>query len=499
MPNRLAGQTSPYLLQHARNPVDWWPWGPEAFDEARRRDVPILLSIGYSTCYWCHVMERESFENEEVAAVINREAVPIKLDREERPDVDDLYMAATLIVRGQGGWPMNCFLEPATLKPFFCGTYFPAEARGEMPGFADIVSRVGHAWRTQRERVLGDARTIADAVREQTSADEPPVDLGPGQVSQGVETLLRMADRDRGGFGHAPKFPQPTLIEFLLDVRPRAGDADTAGAIDAVVRRTLDAMACGGVRDQAGGGFHRYAVDHAWLVPHFEKMLYDNAQLAAVYAHAATLYGDPEYARVARETVAYVRRELTEPGGAFCSAQDAEVDHREGLNYLWTPEQVRAAMPPDDAEWAIKVYGLDQGPNFQDPHHPHDSPANVLRLAARPERLAGDQRLTREAFVERLRRVNAALYEARLKRKQPLLDDKVIASWNGMMIAAMARVGQVLDDPDTVDAAERAADRVLALLTSPEGPRRVARAGVPGHAAALLEDHAALASGLAQV
>ncbi len=499
MPNRLAGQTSPYLLQHARNPVDWWPWGPEAFAEARRRDVPILLSIGYSTCYWCHVMERECFENHAVAEVINRETLPIKLDREERPDVDDLYMAATLILRGHGGWPLNCFLEPATLMPFFCGTYFPPVPRNNLPGFAELVARVGEAWRTRRDALLRDARAIADAVREQTAPDPRPADLGPPQVADAVETLLRMADRVHGGFGNAPKFPQPPLLELLLDVRPRAGDPQTADAIDAVLRRTLDAMACGGIHDQIGGGFHRYAVDQSWSVPHFEKMLYDNALLAAVYAHAARLYADPEYARVARRTIDYVLRELAEPGGAFYSAQDAEVDHREGLNYLWTPEQIRRTLTPDDAEWAIRVYALDHEPNFRDPHHPDDPPAWVLRLPARPEQLAGELRLTREQFLQRLDAVNAALLTERRRRDQPLTDDKIIASWNGLAIAACARAGRLLDIPEYLDAAQRAADRALELLSTPSGLKRVARAGAVAPADALLEDYACLAAGLAEL
>jgi uncharacterized protein YyaL (SSP411 family) len=499
MPNRLATQTSPYLLQHAGNPVEWWPWGPEAFAEARRRDVPILLSIGYSTCYWCHVMERESFENPSVAAVINRETLPIKLDREERPDVDDLYMAAALIVRGQGGWPLNCFLEPGTLKPFFCGTYFPAEPRGGLPGFAELVARVGEAWRTRRADLLRDADTIADAVREQAATHPDPVDLTPAVVADAVETLLRLVDRTHGGFGAAPKFPQPTLLELLLDVRPRAGDVETRDAIDSALRRTLDAMLIGGIHDHLGGGFHRYAVDQTWTVPHFEKMLYDNAQLAAVYAHAARLYGDPEYARAARRTIEYVLRELTDPTGAFLSAQDAEVDHREGLNYLWTPEQFREVLPAEDAAWAIRVYGLDSTPNFRDPHHPDDPPAFVLRLRARPEVLAGEERLTRDEFLRRLDAVNARLFAARAARKHPLTDDKIIASWNGLMIAACARAGRLLHEPRFLDAARRAADRVLELFLSPTGLKRVARGGAVGPAEGLLEDYACLAAGLVEL
>jgi hypothetical protein len=493
--NRLIHETSPYLLQHARNPVDWRPWGPEAFEEAVRRDVPILVSIGYSTCYWCHVMERESFENPAVAEVMNRELVCVKLDREERPDVDDAYMAATLIMRGQGGWPMNCFLEPAGLRPFFCGTYFPPAPRGGMPGFAEVCARIGSAWRERRGEVLAQAEAMARAVAEQ-AGDEGPVDLGSAQVSEAVEMLLRMADRTNGGFGRAPKFPQPALLDFLLRVRPNAGDPETGAAIDAVVRRSLDAMACGGVRDQLAGGFHRYAVDTGWLVPHFEKMLYDNALLAGVYARAARLYDDDEYARIARSTCDWVLAEMTAPEGGFYSAQDAEVDHREGKNYLWRAEEVRAVLPGDDAGFALAVYGLDRGHNFQDPHHPGDPPANVLRLAARPEQLAHEHSMTPRAFHERLASVNAALLAHRRTRPGPHTDDKVITAWNGLMIAGLADAGSLLGEKRYIEAARRAAGFIADTLHEGAQLRRTWRRGAVGKARGVLEDSACFIAGL---
>src|ERR1043165_6403662 len=331
--NRLAKETSPYLLQHAHNPVDWFPWGIEAFAEARKRGVPIFLSIGYSTCYWCHVMERECFESEEIAAQMNRGFLCIKVDREERPDLDDIYMAATQMTTGRGGWPMSVFLEPEKLRPFYCGTYFPPEPRGGMRSFPQILEAISGAWKNERDEVAQQSETLANAVREHLGTVESTVPVGLGHVSKAAQTLLRMLDRVHGGFGSAPKFPQPVFLEFLLDIREVAADEATRDATDQALRLTLDRMACGGMNDQIGGGFHRYSVDEKWLVPHFEKMLYDNAQLAAVYARAGTIYNDDFYRRTARRTIEYILKEMTQPSGAFSSAQDAEVDGREGGNY----------------------------------------------------------------------------------------------------------------------------------------------------------------------
>ncbi len=509
--NRLAGETSPYLLQHAHNPVDWYPWGDEAFAEARRRNVPVFLSIGYATCYWCHVMERESFENEAVAAAMNDGFVCVKVDREERPDVDDLYMAATQTLSGRGGWPMTCFLEPEGRRPFWAGTYFPPEPRMGMPGLPQVLRAISDAWSGKRDDLLEQAREVAGHVAAHLAAVGAPVAVGLGQVGEAARTLLGMLDRVHGGFGAAPKFPQPVFLELLLDVRENAGDEATTQAVDQAVRLTLDRMACGGIHDHVGGGFHRYSVDERWLVPHFEKMLYDNAQLAALYARAARVYGDEFYARTARDTVEYVLREMTlhseaaaaeaslggEPvmGGPFFSAQDAEVGGHEGVNYLWTPEQVREALG-GDGEFAIKVYGLDKGPNFRDPHHPDDPPANVLRLADRPENLAKAMGMEPSAFLARLDSVNRKLYSVRAARPQPRLDDKVLTSWNGLMIAGMARAGTALGEPRYIHAAGRAADFVLGGMRDEGGELlRTCRAGqakIPG----FLEDYAFFIDGL---
>ncbi|MCC7388668.1 MAG: DUF255 domain-containing protein [Phycisphaerales bacterium] len=496
--NRLARETSPYLLQHAQNPVDWWPWGREAFEEARRRGVPIFLSVGYSTCYWCHVMERESFENEQIAALMNERFVCIKVDREERPDVDNLYMTATQVFSGRGGWPMSVFVEPEKLRPFWCGTYFPAEPRPGMniAAFPQVLEGISGAWSNQRSAVLEQAESLAGAVRENLAGAASPVPVGHRDVERAADRLLRAFDQVHGGFGSAPKFPQTVYADFLLDAREHAEDKPTRDAIDRAVRASLDAMATGGIRDHVGGGFHRYAVDATWTVPHFEKMLYDQALLARLYTRAGAVYDDAEYRRVVRETLEFVLREMTGEGGGFYSAQDAEVDGREGLNYLWTPTQIAEALDPGDAEFAAEVYGLTKGPNFRDPHHPDGEASNVLRLEGRPAELAGRFSLSRDEFLMKLAGINRKLYGARKARTQPGLDDKVIAEWNGLAIAAFAEAAVLFKDKRYFDAAERGAGFVLGSMTGPDGRlRRSWRAGV-ANAPGVLEDSGAMILGL---
>ncbi len=494
--NRLATQSSPYLLQHAFNPVDWWPWGEEAFTEARRRDVPILLSVGYSTCYWCHVMERECFEDEVIGRLMSERFVCIKLDREERPDVDEIYMTALQMLAGRAGWPMNMFLDPVSLRPFWGGTYFPPEPHPGMAAWPAVLEAMSRAWRERREDAMKQGEAVGAAVREHLGSGRDAAAVGEAQVTDALSRVLRMFDRAEGGFGSAPKFPQPSFIEFLLDVRDSAGDDATRDAVDEAVRRTLNRMMCGGIFDHVGGGFHRYSVDATWTVPHFEKMLYDNAQLAHVYARAARAYSDGEFARAARCTAEYVLREMTHESGAFFSAQDAEVDGREGLNYLWTEAEVRAALAPEDADLAVRVYGLDRGPNFRDPHHPEAPPSSVLRMSDRLDRVAASMSMPAPALAARLERINAALLAARARREQPRLDDKVLASWNGLMIGALARCAAALDEPRFFHAAERAADAVLERLSNQDGTlRRSWRAGVPGPEG-VLEDYAYMIAGL---
>ncbi|HLO41992.1 MAG TPA: thioredoxin domain-containing protein [Phycisphaerales bacterium] len=496
--NRLVGALSPYLLQHAHNPVEWWPWGEEAIAEARRRGVPILLSVGYSTCYWCHVMERESFEDEATAGVMNEHFVCVKLDREERPDIDDIYMNALLVTRGNGGWPMNVFLEPEKLRPIWCGTYFPPSPAMNLPSWVQILRGVHTAWTTRRGEVLEQAERIAEAVRENLEEGVGSVALiGEGQVAGAVQQLLAMHDKVNGGFGGAPKFPQPLYLRFLKNVKGVA-DEQTCEAIFVCVKNSLDALAAGGIYDQVGGGFHRYCVDATWTVPHFEKMLYDNAQLLLAMCEGADATGQyEEYQRVARETAAYVLREMSDEAGGFYSAQDAEVDGREGLNYVWTEAGVREALGEGaEADLAVRVYGLDRGANFQDPHHRDATAVNVLRLESRLDKVAGKVGIEYGVLRERMGEINRKLYEARQKRVQPRRDDKVIASWNGMMIEAMAWAGFHLQDVRYVRAAERAAQFVLREMMDSSGSLvRSWRKGVqsgPG----FLEDSAAVISGL---
>ncbi len=501
-PNRLAKESSPYLLQHAHNPVDWFPWGEEAIREARRRDVPIFLSVGYSTCYWCHVMERESFEDPAIGALMSERFVCVKVDREERPDVDHLYMTAVQVLTGRGGWPMSVFIEPERLRPYWAGTYFPPAPRHGLPSFRQALEGMSEAWWTKRADVLKQAGAVGDAVtKELTGARElAGVGVGRPQVAMAVQALMTMFDRTNGGFGGAPKFPQPVYLELLLDVRDRLEERSQRDAIDAALRTTLDKMALGGMNDQVGGGFHRYSVDAIWLVPHFEKMLYDQAQLLSVYARAATVYGDAFYARVAQRTAGYVLREMTGGHGGFATAQDAEVDGREGLNYLWTAAEFGVLLGPEDGPLAAAIYGVSEGPNFKDPHHPEQPAMNVLRLAERPEATAGRLGLSTEQLLARLDRVNEVLYAARAKRKQPRLDDKVLTSWNGLMIGALANAARLLEAPELAEAGARAAEFVLGTMVRDGRLLRTWRDGGGGGGEAklegVLEDYAMLAHGL---
>ncbi|UYV11850.1 MAG: DUF255 domain-containing protein [Phycisphaera sp.] len=492
-PNALIDESSPYLLQHAHNPVPWMPWGEAAFAEARRRDVPIFLSIGYATCYWCHVMERESFESHAVANAMADRFVCVKVDREERPDIDEAYMAATQIMTGSGGWPMSVFLEPAKGRPFWAGTYFPPEPMHGRPSFVEVLEGVSSAWNNQRDEVMEQAERLAEAVGDGLNARVGDrIDVGPQAIAEALRTLLTMVDRTNGGFGGAPKFPQPVYLELLLAARDSADDA-TKQASDVVLKQTLDRMMVGGIYDHVGGGFHRYAVDATWTVPHFEKMLYDNGQLLAAYARASRVFGDAGYAHVARGIVAWAEREMLLDADGYASALDAEVDGREGLNYLWTADEVRAVLDGEDADLAVSLYGLDRGPNFQDPHHPESPPSNVLRL---------DERLEQhdDANIrDRLDSINAALLAVRDERKAPLRDDKCLAAWNAMMLHGLASAAINLDDADLLAKAERTAVFLQECMLGEDGlPVRSWRGGkstIPG----FLEDAAWCVRGLAEL
>jgi uncharacterized protein YyaL (SSP411 family) len=466
--NRLVLETSPYLLQHAHNPVDWRPWGPEAFDEARRRDVPVFLSSGYSACHWCHVMAHESFDDEEIARFLNAHFVAVKLDREERPDVDACWMEVVQALTGHGGWPMTVFLTPSQ-APLFAGTYFPARDgdRGPHPGFLTVLEAIARQWRDPRYAAQGAALMADLAARAETPASRFVAD--EAVLVAAARTFEKQHDRALGGFGRAPKFPRPAVLDYLLRMARRTGE----GSLGQVVETTLDAMARGGLRDHVGGGFARYSTDDAWRVPHFEKMLYDNAQLVTTYLDAFQVTGRAAWAEVARDTLAFIAGELTGPHGGFLSALDADSEGEEGRFYVWTPAELRAALPADDAAWVERTFGVTaQG---------HLEGRSVLHLAAQLD----------EADTLRWTRVRPRLAATRALRPRPGLDHKVVTAWNGLAISAFARGARVLGEPALAEAAARAADFVLTTLR-PDGRTLRAWCDRPGTHPAVLEDLAAM-------
>ncbi len=472
MANALINSTSPYLLQHAHNPVHWMEWGQEAFALARSRDVPIFVSVGYSTCYWCHVMERESFEHDATAQLMNQHFVCIKVDREERPDVDDFTMAATLSMTGRGGWPTSVFLEPKSLAPFYCGTYYPREPRfAGVPTFTQVLSGIAHAWKTQRNDVLAQARQLAQAIKEQStefaSPASPKAPLSNDTIAQCVQTLLAIFDKQHGGFGQAPKFPQVVFIDFLLDARDFVDDT-TKRAIDVALRTTLDAMSLGGLHDHLGGGFHRYSVDTHWTVPHFEKMLYDQAQMLRAYAVASQRLQSSWYAEVAQGIIEHISQDLSQPSMLFSSALDAESEAREGKSYVWTLSEARECLlasgfDEQQTQLVLTTYGLAGQPNFVDPHHPADDPIWVLRLQETPQAIADRAGVDAQAFASLLARARSVLLVRRAARVQPSTDTKAIACWNGLAIDALARAAVALDLRVAIELASDAADALLSM------------------------------------
>ena len=475
--NRLAAETSPYLLQHAHNPVDWYPWGPEALSRAKQEDRPIFLSIGYAACHWCHVMERESFENEQTAQLVNDSFVAIKVDREERPDLDAIYMEAVQQMTGHGGWPMSVFLTPDG-KPFYGGTYFPDQARHGLPSFSNVLSGVAEAWRERRDEVEQAGSAIAGSIAAQVRATPAASDLasGAGRQDWMLDAALVALERDfdgrNGGWGGAPKFPQPMTIEFLLRMHLRTRDARPL----AMARRTLDAMAAGGIYDHLGGGFARYATDSVWLVPHFEKMLYDNAQLARVYLHAWQITGDDRYREVVTETLGFVERELLTAEGGFASSLDADTLGEEGLTYVWSREEVDSILGADAASFSA-AYDVTENGNWEG--------HTILRRLTTP---ADDEPQLSDA--------RSTLLAARSARPQPGRDDKVLTAWNGLMIAAYAEAGSALARPDWVRVAERATGLLLRQVRDSE--TRLRRSWKDGRAlhSGVLEDYANFAEGL---
>jgi uncharacterized protein YyaL (SSP411 family) len=469
--NRLAAATSPYLQQHAENPVDWWEWGPEAFEEAQRRDVPVLLSVGYAACHWCHVMAHESFEDEATAAQMNADFVCVKVDREERPDVDSVYMAATQALTGQGGWPMTVFTTPDG-RPFYCGTYFPPRPAHGMPSFRQLLAAVTDAWRTRREDLETAGTRIAEGISARLDLGTP-APLTPEVLDRAVAALAADLDERWGGFGGAPKFPPSMLLEFLLRHAARTGDDRALG----MARRTLEAMARGGIHDQLAGGFARYSVDARWVVPHFEKMLYDNALLLRAYLHLWRATGAEWARRVADATAAFLVRDLGTPEGGFASALDADTEGVEGLTYVWTPAQLVEVLGEDDGRWAAAVFEVTDAGTFER----GTSTLQLLRDPDNPARLAS---------------VRERLTAARAQRPQPARDDKVVTAWNGLAIAALAEHGVLTGSPSSVQAARRAAELLADVHWVGGRLRRASRDGVAGAPAGVLEDYGDAAEGL---
>ncbi|MDB5306483.1 MAG: hypothetical protein JWO38_685 [Gemmataceae bacterium] len=487
-PNRLARETSLYLKQHALNPVDWYPWGPEAIARARELNRPIFLSIGYSACHWCHVMEHESFEDEATAKVLNDHFVCVKVDREERPDLDTIYMnALQVLTREGGGWPLSVFLSP-DLTPFHAGTYYPPDdryaAHGK-PGFRRLLAGIIDAWETRRDRIAEVGRGVAEFLHG--AGKLPPGDdhLSTDVLAGALASLRRNYDAANGGFGFAPKFPHALELRLLLRIASRFDD----GTALQMARHTLDKMARGGMYDQVGGGFHRYSVDEKWLVPHFEKMLYDNALLATATVEAYQLTGDPFYARIAREVLDYVLREMTSEAGAFFSTQDADSEGEEGKFYVWSEAEIRAILGPDLGEFACRVWGVTEGGNFEG--------HNILFRARPDDQDAQRLGLSAADFRAKLDAAKGQLYEVRAKRVWPGRDEKILTAWNGLMIAAFAKAGAAFGEPRYTAAAVRAADYVLEHMRGPDGRLfRTAGVGRPAKLSGYLEDYAFLADAL---
>ena len=488
MPNRLAASASPYLLQHADNPVDWYPWGEEALARARAENRPILLSVGYSACHWCHVMAHESFEDPAVADAMNRHFVNVKVDREERPDLDQIYQRAhALMTRRSGGWPLTMFLTPDG-APFFAGTYFPRLARHGLPGFLDLLPRVAAAYRERGPAIAEQEAALRDALaRLEPGSDADAASLPAGVPAAALAGLKQSFDPEHGGFGGAPKFPHPFELRFAL--RAFAADGDAAAL--SMVRTTLDRMAAGGIHDQLGGGFCRYSVDAEWSIPHFEKMLYDNGPLLALYADAARATGEPAYAETATGIVAWLLREMRAPDGAFRSSLDADSEGEEGRFYVWSRDEARALLADDEFAVAAPHYGLDGPPNFE-------GQAWNLRIATPLPAVAARLQLTAAEAAARLERARAKLFAARALRVRPGRDDKVLTSWNALTIAGLARAARALDRPAWADAAVAAADAIRATAWR-DGRLLATRKDGPAQLNAYLDDYAFLLMALLEL
>jgi len=485
--NRLQHETSPYLLQHQDNPVDWYPWGDEAFEKAKAENKPILLSVGYSACHWCHVMAHESFEHAPTANIMNDLFVNIKVDREERPDVDDIYMQAVQGLTGHGGWPMTVFLLPDG-RPFYGGTYYPREPRMGMPAFRQVLTGVADAYHNRRDEVEQSAQALTEALdRSVLAIGGEGGALNADLLDTAVKGILRNFDAENGGFGGAPKFPQPMNLEFLLRTYVRAGRQE---ALDAVTL-TLKKMARGGIYDQIGGGFHRYSVDAVWLVPHFEKMLYDNAQLSRIYLHAWQITRDPFFRRIAEEIYDYSLREMTNAEGGFYSTTDADSEGEEGKFFVWYQEELYDLLDENDADLAIAYWGVSPGGNFEG--------ANILHVPRETSAVARQLGLTEDDLARKLAESKDTLYAARAQRVHPGLDDKILTSWNGMMLASLAEAARVLERDDYREAAQRNAAFLLRELKIGEGSLLRTHKNGQSKINGYLEDYANLIDGLLEL
>ena len=493
MPNRLIKETSPYLRQHAHNPVDWYPWGPEAFGRAQRENKPIFLSIGYSTCHWCHVMAHESFEHPEVARLMNETFVSIKVDREERPDIDNVYMSACQVMTGSGGWPLSIIITPDK-KPFFAATYIPREGRFGLIGMMELIPHIRELWATQRGEALSLSNKIA-TVLQQTSQDTPGEELDEATLELTYEQLAKRFDGQHAGFSSAPKFPTPHNLFFLLRYWKRGGNE---AALD-MVKKTLQAMRRGGIYDHVGFGFHRYSTDSQWLVPHFEKMLYDQAMLAMAYTEAYQATGKEDYGKTAREIFTYVLRDMTVPEGGFCSAEDADSEREEGKFYLWTQEEVRQALGNEEADFTAQVFNIEKDGNFTEQATRRKSGVNILHLRKTLGEIASDLNLSQQDLQAHLEVIRPKLFAYREKRVHPMKDDKILTDWNGLMIAALAKGAQAFDEPEYAEVACRAADFILGNMRKADGRLwhryRDGQAGVEAN----LDDYAFLVWGLIEL
>jgi uncharacterized protein YyaL (SSP411 family) len=485
MTNRLAQETSPYLLQHKNNPVDWYPWGEEALEKARAEDKPILLSVGYSACHWCHVMERESFEDEATAEIMNKHFVNIKVDREERPDVDSIYMSAVQAMTRHGGWPMTVFMTPDG-APFYGGTYFPPVPSRGMPSFKQVLLSLADAYANRREEVLASAENVREFLKESSTASIPRSEVSEGLLAHAANALAGQIDNRFGGFDGAPKFPQAMNLEVLLRHHKRTGDRAALSGVELTLRQ----MANGGIYDQLGGGFARYSVDEYWLVPHFEKMLYDNALLARLYLEAYEATGDGFYRRIAEETLDYVMRDMRSPEGGFYSAEDADSEGVEGKFYVWTPEEIEATLEPEDAKLAERYWDVTERGNFEG--------KNILNVPRPPEAVADEFGLSTEELWQRILSIRERLFTEREKRVRPGRDEKVLAAWNGLMLRAFALAAGATGREEYLRVAEENAVFLLEKLVVDGRLRRSYKDG-QARLNGYLEDYACVADGLVEL